>query len=297
MLDSSARYEMPAQVVADYLVALGAASPKAPAEPSANISWSSARSDLGSRSDAASRMSMCRKPERLPRRQGRPIRRISSLRTSAGRESEEFERRFRGVRRDDRRLLEDAPHDGRPFGRRALVRGQPIEARGSSAMNGGGTGDRAEVPRGAPAVALATSAPSSMSMPTNSSTYRGFPSAAFAIRARTAAGRASPGTRASISLRADPSVSGSSRMVVAFSRPPPHVGRSSRNSRTCRAHEQDRRIASELSDRLDQVEQRRLRPVNVVDEDHDRQSRRRAAPASGGMPRRAPPGRPILRDR
>ena len=51
-----------------------------------------------------------------------------------------------------------------------------------------------------------------------------------AIRARTARGSAPPGTRASINSSAGPSASGSSRIVVALSLPPPQVGRSSRNS-------------------------------------------------------------------
>ena len=38
----------------------------------------------------------------------------------------------------------------------------------------------------------------------------------------------------------------------------------------CDAHEQDRRIAGRRSQMLDEVEQRRLRPVEVVERQHER---------------------------
>ena len=76
--------------------------------------------------------------------------------------------------------------------------------------------------------------------------------------------------------------SASRRIDDAFSRPPAHSGRVSRSSGSREAEQQDRR-SRELGNVLDEVEERRRRPVQVLEHEDDRPlSRERLEqPASG----------------
>ena len=65
-------------------------------------------------------------------------------------------------------------------------------------------------------------------------------------------------------------------MVVAFSLPPPHAGPLVEQLRPREAEQQDRRAAREVGDVVDQVEERRLAPVDVVEDDDER-------PLAGGV--------------
>jgi hypothetical protein len=56
--------------------------------------------------------------------------------------------------------------------------------------------------------------------------------------------------------------------LVAFSFPPPQTA-GGRAARPRHAEQQDRRLATEVGDVLDQVEEVRLAPVDVVEDDDD----------------------------
>ena len=57
---------------------------------------------------------------------------------------------------------------------------------------------------------------------------------------------------------------------MALSLPPPHVGRMSSSSGRAMQSSKDRRVPAEVGDVLDQVEEGRLAPVQVVEDHHDR---------------------------
>ena len=66
--------------------------------------------------------------------------------------------------------------------------------------------------------------------------------------------------------------------------------------RAAEAHEQDRRAARERGDVVDQVEQRRLGPVDVVEDDHERPvGARDRARAAAARPTPSPPAWPARR--
>ena len=58
--------------------------------------------------------------------------------------------------------------------------------------------------------------------------------------------------------------------MVAFSLPPPQAGTRVEQLRPGHADEQDRRVAAQVGDVLDEVEEGGLAPVDVVEHDHDR---------------------------
>ena len=140
--------------------------------------------------------------------------------------------------------------------------------------------------------------PSSTSMASICSTYRGMPPAARRIRARVSAPMrrppGSPPSRLSSRPAAAASASGSSSTVEAFSLPPPHRGRSSRNSGRARGRQEEWRVAAPVGEVLDDVQQSRFGPVHVIQDQHhrprrpsDSTSRRTAqcvSSASAGVP-------------
>ena len=82
---------------------------------------------------------------------------------------------------------------------------------------------------------------------------------------------------------------GSSRRDVAFSLPPPQSGRLIEELRSCDAEEEDRCVAREVRDVLDEFDEHGLGPLQVVDDDDLRtldgtasSSRRNASCVSGG---------------
>ena len=196
---------------------------------------------------------------------GRPLRRgsvgwsgrIISLRTS--------ERRWVGTsaRSSCRRELAARCCGGTPALRRAprpIMSRSPVPSRSSldcrSAWIVGGT-------------TISASAPFSLTSASISSMKSGLPSAACRIRRRAIVWR---GPRRPRAARSDSSQSSpdsaSSRIVVAFSLPPPQPGRSSSSSGRATQSREDRRIPRPVGDVLDQVEEDRLGPLDVV-EDHD----------------------------
>ena len=134
---------------------------------------------------------------------------------------------------------------------------------------------------------------SSASIASICSTKSGFPSAVSTIRSRSGARRrrrrrSSPSTRLSARRRR----AASSETSVARGRGAAHDGRASKRSGRAR---QRSRIGAPLekpSDVLEQVEQRRLGPVDVVDDDDERPRRRRASRTGGGTPTPSPPASP-----
>ena len=115
-----------------------------------------------------------------------------------------------------------------------------------------------------------TSDPSSISIPNNSSTKNGFPSAASAIRCRT------PGSRSARPSRPMTSSPDSRRVErLELDRRRRQLAAAPRRTRleqllAAHAQQQDRRVPRRVGDVLDQVEQARLRPVDVVEEQHQR---------------------------
>ena len=115
------------------------------------------------------------------------------------------------------------------------------------------------------------------------------------IRARAPPRAAS--RRASSSISSSDSASESGSSVTSSAAPPPQAGRSSQQLRPREAEEQDRRVARPVGEVLEQVEERRLGPVDVVDDERERPLRARAARAPCAPPRRSPPARPAARRR
>ena len=219
-------------------------------EPSANRSCRSARVSFGSASYAASRMSRCRKRNAWSPVSVAGVGWISSLRTSPIELRLDLRRprQARGRRRGGR---------SRPRRRRARSRRAPSRRAGRcapAAAPARSTGRERRRPR-------ATSA-------TISSTKSGLPSAAARIRVRTSSASTPPCT--AISSPHSSADSGSSRIVVAFSLPPPQPGPLVEQLRPCDAEDEDRCAAREVGDVVDEVEERLLAPLDVVEEDDER---------------------------
>ena len=81
---------------------------------------------------------------------------------------------------------------------------------------------------------------------------------------------------------------GSSRMVVAFSLPPPQPGTPVQEFRPREAQQQEGRLAREVGHVLQQVEEGRLGPVDVVEHGHERATTAAASPAACGRPTGSP---------
>ena len=108
------------------------------------------------------------------------------------------------------------------------------------------------------------STPSSTSIASISSTKSGFPPAARRI-ASAASGVERAGEVPDEHARlARPS--GASRIAA----PPPHAGRISGSSVPREAADENRRVPAPAGDVLDEVEERRLAPLDVVEHEHDR---------------------------
>ena len=121
---------------------------------------------------------------------------------------------------------------------------------------------------------------SSTSMRTSSSTNSGLPSAPLKTRReRSAATPASP-SRCSISAPLSAPLSGSSSILAAPGSLPGKVGPGVEQVGPGGGHDQDRDAPDRARQVLDQLEERRLAPVDVLEEDHER-------PPGGGRPRGA----------
>ena len=132
------------------------------------------------------------------------------------------------------------------------------------------------------------SRPSSISMPIISSTNSGFPSAAARIRSRAVPGRSASPSRLSSSAPASSPASGSSRIEVAFIFPPLQPGRISSSSGRGDADEQQFCVARPIRQVLDQIQQERLRPVDVVEHHDERPLSSQMLEQLAHAPRRRP---------
>ena len=79
-----------------------------------------------------------------------------------------------------------------------------------------------------------------------------------------------PSSRLAINSSISSSDSGSSSTLVAFSLPPAQFGRLSRSSGRAMQREQDRSTSREIGDVLDELEEDRLAPLDVVEEADER---------------------------
>ena len=136
--------------------------------------------------------------------------------------------------------------------------GRPSSRAASSAWIVEGTGRSERSDAATQRSSSRVSSRSSMSIATSSSAKSALPSAAPAIRDSASAASGARSSRFEISCRHSASLSGSSRIDVAFSLPPPQSGRVSSSSGPRDADQQDRDIAREGRDVLDQIEERRL---------------------------------------
>jgi hypothetical protein len=107
--------------------------------------------------------------------------------------------------------------------------------------------------------------PPSIRWRTISSRKKGLPSARSRICSRTRSGRASTDRSRRTSVPASSALSGSIAIEETLRWPPPHPGRLWPR----RAHEQDR-ADDPVGQVLEQVEQRGVGPVDVLDHGHDR---------------------------
>ena len=129
----------------------------------------------------------------------------------------------------------------------------------------------------------------SASMRIVSSTKSGLPSV-FASTAAASIGSSRSRVSASTSSALSSACSGSSSIAVARTRPPPQLGRMSSSSRAREAEQQQRRLAHRGGEVLDELEQRLLGPVDVLEDEHERLRLARAARPTRVRPRRSPAG-------
>ena len=161
-----------------------------------------------------------------------------------------------------------------------LLRGrQPVDACGDQRLQ-----------RVRHAVAIERVPSDSASIRIVSSTKSGLPSVIVEDLGATRLLERRPAISASISCSASSSASGSSSIAAARNRPPPHDGRTSSSSGRASAEDDQRRVAHVLGEVLDQLEQRLLRPVDVLEDEHERLRARRAAPPTRARPTRSPAG-------
>ena len=240
-------------MVADDLVLLDEQVARASSQ-SANRSWRSARTALGSASYAVSRISRCR--NRKASSPGSPP--VGSHNLLA----DEREQLAGNV--DQRRRRARAPsrrRGGRPDPRPRRARSRPAR-RGSARRGAPGAAPGSSAAR-RPCRALRARAPPSPRG--RAGCPRRSPGCAPASR-RRARGRRG-GRRRAGGLSA---ASGSSRIDVALSLPAAPARPDVEELGSRDAEQEDRRGARPVDDVLDEVEHRRLRPVQVVDHEHER---------------------------
>ena len=154
---------------------------------------------------------------------------------------------------------ERAADHGRALQQRLRRRRQPVDARGDQRLQR----VRDPVER--------RSSPSSASIRTVSSTKSGLPSVLSSSVARgRARGARSPSSSASTQLLALVARSGSSSIAVARRRPPPQPGRTSSSSGRARQRIRSGASRTQVGEVLDQLEQRLLGPVDVLEDQHER---------------------------
>ena len=191
--------------------------------------------------------------------------RTSSLRTSAI--SRAGTSVSSGASASTRRGGRSSPRPRRARARRALPDSSWSSRAASSAWIVGGTTT-------SPSATLATIA-------SICSTKSGLPSAASRMRhAARLVERDAAEQPLDQLVRLRPRSSGSSSTVVALSLPPAHAGRRSSSSGRAMQSEQDRRVARPVGDVLDEIEEGRLGPVEVVEDDDERPP---APPASSSL--------------
>ena len=167
-------------------------------------------------------------------------------------------------------LDEDLPDDRGRLDHGSLVRLEVVEARREQRVDrrrhDGAVdvrGRRASCPRSK------RMSPSSMSIETSCSTKSGFPSEASTTRARMRSSRPALPSRCSVIARVSSSVRRSSSIRVAPGDGGP-LGMALEELVARRADHEQRRVLGCLEDVLDEVEEARLGPVDVLEEDDER---------------------------
>ena len=127
------------------------------------------------------------------------------------------------------------------------------------------------------------------------STANGLPPAKSAIRARASSDSSSPPGSCAISAEQSTVESGSSASVIAFGRSAHQSGRVSTSSGRARQSSRIGAPCDHSGDVLDEVEERRLGPVDVVQDDHERPLARPGARTRAGRPGRSPRSSPTSR--
>ena len=201
--------------------------------------------------------------------------------------------RVEPVRRElrDRVLVEDlaltAARSITAARRRRAGRGGPQAAPGSSAAP-----DRRTSPVAIQRPSWRTSTPSSISIESISSTKSGLPSAAsrsfLDSVCQFAPGRRGSRSAGRISLVGQRLEQNRGGVELSACPPGAHI----EELRAGEADEQDRRVARPVGDVLDEIEERGLAPVDVVEDDDERLARapapRTASARTGSRPRRPP---------
>ena len=157
------------------------------------------------------------------------------------------------VRRElaERLPLEVEPDDRRSLDDLALLLGQSVEPGGEQSLDRRGH--------------LVARSPPSASIASNCSTKSGFPSATSRMRVRVASSSVASPSKLSTSSSDSSSVSGSS--VIAS---PLHASPRLAQVRSSEAEEENGRVARPVRDVLDEIEQRRLGPVDVLEHERER---------------------------
>ena len=118
-------------------------------------------------------------------------------------------------------------------------------------------------------IRTAAPSPCSTSILTVSSTNSGFPSVFSRRTVRSPSGSAAPSTSASTSSAVSESGSGPSSIVIERRRPPPQPGPRVEELGAREADDEHRCVVDAVGEVLDEVEERLLRPVDVLEAEHD----------------------------
>ena len=196
-------------------------------------------------------------PERVADGERRP-RRLDQLLADelAQRSCSSVARRFRREL-GQRRRPELLAHDRRMLEHRELIRFEAIESRGEERLDRRRDRDRRRVSR---RVCIATIC----------SRKNGLPPAASAMRARRRGSSAAPSSRLSTSASDSAAPSGLSAQRRDVAAGAGEVRPLVEQLRTRKAEQQDRRVERPVDDVLDEIEERRLGPVQVVEHDDER---------------------------
>ena len=194
-----------------------------------------------------------------------------------------------------RAAVEHLALDGSALDHRPLVAGEAIEASGEQRVDSGRDGDGHQVAHPHPATTFRTRTPSSMSIESISSTKSGFPSAASAMRVPTSSASSASPTRfatSSAHSRFRQRLEQHGRRVELAAAP---RRASVEQLGSSHAEKQDRDSSRPVGEVLDEVEERRLSPVDVVEHHDERTPRRESLEEARGSRESSPRRRRRLR--